>query len=102
MYTDIVEVLSVLIASFGAVAGTTVPMIIGAMIMGPLTAWLMKEIRPNSTTKKSKPGFEMLVNNFSAGFLVFGMMLVAFLFSWTSCCELNNISRTRGRCISYC
>lgn len=27
---------------------------------------------------KIKPGFEMLVNNFSAGFLAFGMMLVAF------------------------
>ena len=65
------------VASFGAVAGTTVPMIIGAMIMGPLTAWLMKKF-DQTVQPKIKPGFEMLVNNFSAGFLAFGMMLVAF------------------------
>lgn len=65
------------VAAFGAVAGSTVPMIIGAMIMGPLTAWLMKKF-DQTVQPKIKPGFEMLVNNFSAGFLAFGMMLLAF------------------------
>lgn len=65
------------VAAFGAVVGSTVPMIIGAMIMGPLTAWLMKKF-DQTVQPKIKPGFEMLVNNFSAGFLAFGMMLLAF------------------------
>ncbi|HSE10768.1 MAG TPA: PTS mannitol transporter subunit IICBA [Nocardioidaceae bacterium] len=57
------------------------PMFLGAMIMGPLTAYLMK--RADALWHhKIKPGFEMLVNNFSAGILaavmvVFGMFAVA-------------------------
>ena len=45
---------------------------------GALYSLANEEIRPNSTNQKSNLGFEMLVNNFSAGFLAFGMMLVAF------------------------
>src|SRR3712207_7467955 len=41
-------------------------MILGAMIMGPLAAWVMKHL-DKLWDGKIKPGFEMLVNNFSAG-----------------------------------
>jgi len=44
------------------------PMFLGAMIMGPLTAWVMKKIDA-LWEGKIKPGFEMLVDNFSAGIL---------------------------------
>src|SRR5688500_16626982 len=44
------------------------PMFLGAMIMGPLTALLMKKLDA-LWEGKIKPGFEMLVNNFSAGIL---------------------------------
>ena len=42
------------------------PMFLGAMIMGPFTAYVMKHIDA-IWDGKIKPGFEMLVDNFSAG-----------------------------------
>jgi PTS system mannitol-specific IIC component len=60
------------IATMGAVAGASVPMFLGAMIMGPLGGWSMKKIDA-IWDGKIKPGFEMLVNNFSAG--IWGMIL---------------------------
>ncbi|OMH29332.1 PTS mannose transporter subunit IIA [Tersicoccus phoenicis] len=66
------------IATMGVIVGTNIPMFIGAMIMGPLTAWLMKKI-DSIWDGKIKPGFEMLVNNFSAGILGAIMALIAFL-----------------------
>ena len=41
-------------------------MFLGAMIMAPLAAWVMKKL-DSIWDGKIKPGFEMLVNNFSAG-----------------------------------
>jgi PTS system mannitol-specific IIC component len=57
------------------------PMFLGAMIMGPLTALVMKKLDA-LWTHKIRPGFEMLVNNFSAGILaalmsIAGMLLLA-------------------------
>ncbi len=60
------------IATIGAVAGAPVPMFLGAMIMGPLGGWSIKKIDA-IWDGKIKPGFEMLVNNFSAG--IWGMCL---------------------------
>ena len=51
------------------------PMFLGAMIMGPLTAFLMKYLDA-LWADKIKPGFEMLVNNFSAGILAAVMAVV--------------------------
>lgn len=53
------------------------PMLLGAMIMGPLVGWLMKKtdeiIQP-----RTPQGFEMLFNNFSAGILGFIMTILSF------------------------
>ncbi|VXB74573.1 PTS mannitol transporter subunit IICBA [Nocardioides sp. AX2bis] len=54
------------IATMGAIAGAGVPMFLGAMIMGPLGGWSMKKLDA-LWSHKIRPGFEMLVNNFSAG-----------------------------------
>jgi PTS system mannitol-specific IIC component len=54
------------------------PMFLGAMIMGPLTAWGMKRLDA-LWSHKIKPGFEMLVNNFSAGIFA-GLMAIAGMF----------------------
>ncbi|MDI2035492.1 PTS mannitol transporter subunit IICBA [Paenarthrobacter nitroguajacolicus] len=54
------------IATMGVIAGTDSPMFIGAMIMGPLGGWTMKQL-DRLWDGKIRPGFEMLVNNFSAG-----------------------------------
>ncbi|HEP1658966.1 TPA: PTS mannitol transporter subunit IICBA [Streptococcus pyogenes] len=65
------------IATFGAVAGSEVPMFIGAMAMGPLGGWAIKKF-DQAFQGKIRPGFEMLVNNFSAGLIGFGLLLLAF------------------------
>ncbi|KAA1428920.1 PTS mannitol transporter subunit IICBA [Nocardioides antri] len=58
--------------------GNAAPMFLGAMIMGPLTALVMKRL-DGLWHHKIKPGFEMLVNNFSAGILA-AVMAIAGMF----------------------
>lgn len=66
------------IATMGAIVGSEVPMFIGAMIMGPIGATLIKWFDTH-IGNKTKAGFEMLVNNFSVGILGMLVCLVAFL-----------------------
>jgi PTS system mannitol-specific IIC component len=65
-------------ATMGAVVGAGIPMFLGGMIMGPLGGWLMKKI-DESLEEKIQPGFEMLVNNFTAGILGVILALGALL-----------------------
>ena len=53
------------------------PMLLGAMIMGPLVGWLMKKI-DEIIQPRTPQGFEMLFNNFSAGILGFIMTILSF------------------------
>ena len=55
-------------ATMGVIVGTDVPMFIGAMVMGPLAGYLMKVV-DEALEDNIPSGFEMLVNNFSAGIL---------------------------------
>lgn len=62
-------------AAMGVMAGTEDPMFIGAMMMGPLGGYLIKKL--DSVLEGHIPaGFEMLINNFSAGIL--GALLAIF------------------------
>lgn len=65
------------IAAMGVIVGTDIPMFIGAMIMGPLGGWVIKRF-DSAVHHRIPPGFEMLVNNFSAG--IIGMLLAIFGF----------------------
>lgn len=65
------------IATFGAISGASVPMFIGAMIMGPLGGWCVKKF-DQAFQSKIPTGFEMLVNNFSAGLIGFILIILAF------------------------
>ncbi|MEN4476152.1 PTS mannitol transporter subunit IICBA [Mycolicibacterium cosmeticum] len=65
------------IATMGVVTGADVPMFMGAMIMGPLGGYCMKRLDA-LWEGKIRPGFEMLVDNFSAGIL--GLLLAVFGF----------------------
>ncbi|GAA0609577.1 PTS mannitol transporter subunit IICB [Virgibacillus siamensis] len=56
------------IATMGVIAGTDIPMFLGAMVMGPLGGYLIKKV-DDMFQDKIKSGFEMLYNNFSAGIL---------------------------------
>ena len=90
------------IATMGAIAGSDlliamenatgegglgqIHMFLGAMIMGPLAAWVMKKLDA-LWEGKIKAGFEMLVNMFSAGILgflaaIFSFYILAPVVNW--------------------
>lgn len=65
------------IAVMGVIVGSPIPMFIGAMIMGPLAGWLIKQL-DNVFASKIRTGFEMLYNNFSAGILGTILAIIGF------------------------
>jgi mannitol PTS system EIICBA or EIICB component len=85
------------IATMGVIAGTEIPMFMGAMIMGPLGGWTMKHVDA-IWDGKIKPGFEMLVNNFSAG--IWGAILATFGFFGMSPI-LTRISDAAGNVVEF-
>lgn len=66
------------IATMGVIVGSGIPMFLGAMIMGPLGGYVIKKF-DRAIEGKVKTGFEMLVNNFSAGILGGILAILAFL-----------------------
>jgi len=65
------------IATMGVIVGADVPMFLGAMFMGPLGGFLIK--KSDKLVEGRVPvGFEMLVDNFSAGLLGAGISLLGF------------------------
>ncbi|UJF31718.1 PTS mannitol transporter subunit IICB [Paenibacillus hexagrammi] len=56
------------VTTMGVVIGTDIPMFLGAMIVGPFAAWVLKQF-DRSIEGKVRSGFEMLVNNFSSGII---------------------------------
>jgi PTS system mannitol-specific IIC component len=63
-------------ATMGVIVGADIPMFLGAMIMGPVGGYLMKKV-DEYLEDKIPVGFELLINNFSAGFLVVALVLIA-------------------------
>ncbi|HZG58366.1 PTS mannitol transporter subunit IICBA [Paenibacillus sp.] len=66
------------VATMGVVVGADIPMFLGAMIVGPLSAWVLKRF-DKSIEGKVKAGFEMLVNNFSSGIIGGALALLAYV-----------------------
>jgi len=56
------------LATMGAVISAEIPMFLGAMIMGPLAAFILKKF-DKAIDGKTPSGFEMLVDNFSLGII---------------------------------
>lgn len=56
------------IAAMGVIVGADIPMFIGAMAVGPASAWVIKKF-DHLIESKIPAGFEMLVNNFSMGII---------------------------------
>ncbi len=56
------------VATMGVVVGTDIPMFLGAMIVGPLAAYALMRFDA-LVAGRVRSGFEMLVDNFSAGIL---------------------------------
>ncbi|AKP68277.1 PTS mannitol transporter subunit IICBA [Companilactobacillus ginsenosidimutans] len=65
------------ISTMGVIVGTNIPMFIGAMVMGPLGGWSIKKF-DEWAQPRTKQGFEMLVNNFSAGILGMILAIIGF------------------------
>ena len=81
------------IATSGIIAGADIPMFLGAMIMGPLGGYLIKKF--DGAVQDSIPGgFEMLVNNFSAGILGGVLAVLAFMGVGPVVLSVNDILRS--------
>ena len=65
------------IATMGVIVGVEIPMFLGAMIMGPLGGYVIKKF-DESIEGKLPAGFEMLINNFSAGIIGALLALLAY------------------------
>lgn len=61
------------VVTMGVIVGASTTMFLGAMIMGPLSAWIIKKF-DEMIDGKVPIGFELLVNNFSIG--IIGSVLV--------------------------
>lgn len=66
------------IATMGVIMGASIPMFIGAMIAGPLGGLLIKKF-DEAAEGRIPSGFEMLVNNFSAGILGGVLAIICYL-----------------------
>ncbi|WP_019555505.1 PTS mannitol transporter subunit IICBA [Propionispira raffinosivorans] len=81
------------IATSGVIIGADIPMFIGAMIMGPLAGWVIKKF--DQIVEGSVPvGFEMLVNNFSAGIIGGILAIIAYTGVGPVVLALNSVIRS--------
>jgi len=78
------------VATMGVVVGSDVPMFLGAMLMGPVGGLVIKKF-DEAVHGKIPSGFEMLVNNFSAGIIGTLLALAAYLGIGPVVLGLNNI-----------
>lgn len=62
-------------ATLGVIVGSSIPQFMGAMIIGPITAYALKAV-DSALDDKVPAGFEMLVANFTAGIvaMIFAML----------------------------
>lgn len=64
-------------ATMGVIVGADIPMFLGAMVMGPLGGYAIKKF-DKAIEGKVRSGFEMLVNNFSAGIIAGILTIIGF------------------------
>jgi PTS system mannitol-specific IIC component len=64
------------VATMGTIVGSSVPMFLGGMIMGPISAWLLKKL-DEALEPRTPIGFELLFNNFALGILGLILTLIA-------------------------
>lgn len=65
------------LATMGAAVGSSVPMFIGAMTLGPLGGWSIRKV-DQLLEGKTPQSLEVLVTNFSAGLVGLGLTLLAY------------------------
>jgi len=65
------------VGTMGVIVGTDIPMFLGAMLVGPSSAWIIKKF-DSLIEGKIRSGFEMLVNNFSAGIIGGALAIISY------------------------
>ena len=85
------------IATMGVVVGSEVPMFLGAMIMGPLAALLLK-LWDDRIQHRIRAGFEMLVDNFSLGILGGALALIGV---WRIGWLVNSLTTAAGNAVQF-
>ncbi|WP_424531384.1 mannitol-specific PTS transporter subunit IIC [Sphaerisporangium viridialbum] len=85
------------VATMGVVVGADVPMFLGAMIVGPLAAFVIKQVDA-FIQQRTRAGFEMLVDNFSAGIVGAAM---AVLGVWGIGPIVESITEVAGKGVSW-
>jgi PTS system mannitol-specific IIC component len=85
------------VATMGVVVGASIPMFLGAMIVGPLAAYLLKRV-DELIAGRVKVGFEMLVDNFTLGIIGAGM---AVLGVWVIGPVINWVTDRLGTGVEY-
>ena len=81
------------IATIGVIVGVDIPMFIGAMIMGPMGGYVIKKFDA-AIDGKVPAGFEMLINNFSAGIIGAMLALLAYTGIGPVVLSLNTILKS--------
>lgn len=85
------------VATMGIIVGSDIPMFLGAMLIGPLAAFVLKQF-DRLTNDRIRPGFEMLVENFSLGILGMGM---AVLGRWVIGPVVSNVTEALGEGVEW-
>lgn len=85
------------IATMGVIIGASIPMFLGSMIVGPLGGYVIKKF-DKLVEGKIATGFEMLVNNFSAGILGGALSLLAY---WIIGPVVNSFSIALGNAAQW-
>ena len=80
------------VATMGVIVGADVPMFLGAMIVGPLAAFVLK-LFDNRFRHRVRTGFEMLIDNFSIGIIGAAM---AVLGVWVIGPVIDNVTDWLG------
>jgi len=66
------------IATMGIISGSSIPMFMGAMVMGPIGGYVIKKF-DKAIDGKIPAGFEMIVNNFSMGIIGMILAIISYL-----------------------
>ena len=85
------------VATVGVAVGSKIPMFLGAMIIGPLAAYVLMLV-DRFTEDRTKAGFEMLVENFTAGIVGAGMALLGV---WGIGPVVRGITTTAGNGVEW-
>jgi mannitol PTS system EIICBA or EIICB component len=88
------------VATIGVVVGSDSPMFFGAMVFGPVAAYLLK-LADGALARFARGGFEMLVENFTAGILAAIMAIIGLKTVGPVMQQFTNVTETAVRALVH-